>query len=211
MADGRPEGDHVPFGVFSAEDTAFESGVDGLDFGDFTEFGVIDFLHGFEDGGVHVGFPPGVGAAEFHPGAGQREEGPHAGAEDLLGRVDRAAHQAGNADDLLLFVRLHDGQVRGGLHESGHGVAHADHPVGYGQDGPGEAGLGILVDHRFGAVDGFQGYRQVGFGGGEFFFHDAGDLIDEGHEVGDFLVFNGHQSERFAGDGIAEASAVDGG
>ena len=211
MADRGPEGDHVPVGVFSAEDTAFESGVYGLDFRYFIVFSVIDFLHGFKDGGVHVGFPPGVGAAEFDLGTGQGEEGPHAGAQDILGRVDGAAHQAGDADHLFLLVRFDDSHIGGGLHESGHGVAHADYAVGGGQDGPGESRLGILVDDCFGAVDRFNGDGEVGFGDRQFFFHDAGDLIDQGHEIGDFLVLDHHQSERFAGDGIAEASAVDGG
>ena len=147
--DGRAEGDHFPVRVMGGKNAAFQPGMNGLDGRPVAKNLLARALEDPYQRRIRLRQPAAI--IRFVVGLATRQ--PHhrshpVGQVQLL-RLGRRAQQAADVQRTVLAA---DGrQVRGSLHQTGHGRAHLIHPVGQHPQHI-QQPLGILDDlrHLFG-------------------------------------------------------------
>ena len=147
--DGRAEGDHFPVWVMGGKNAALQPGMDGLQGRPMAKDLLTRALEDPHQRRIRLRQPAAIIRRVVGLPASQPHHSRHPVGQVQLLRLGRRAQQAADVQRTVLAA---DGrQVRGSLHQTGHGRAHLIHPVGQHPQHV-QQPLGILNDlrHLFG-------------------------------------------------------------
>ena len=208
VAERRTERNHVQMRIFLEEEAAFQAGVDGFDFRFLCKELFVSFFGYLQDSRIGVRRPTGIAVAMRNLGSGEQEGRCHLVGSRVLARLDRAA-LAGADENRVAGLHLDRGQVGRGFNQSLDVVAHTEDTVRASVKGINQSFGRRAINHRVRTVCRFHGEANRLIDMFQLIFNVSREMVQEDTHRLAVVGTDADDGVRFAGDGIAQVSAVD--